>query len=362
MVAKTFTDITYNNKGKVMKKNITFNDVLISPQYSTIKSRKTIDLSTILAPRLELKTPIISAPMDTVTETEMSNALAEVGGLGIIHRYNSIEDQCNLISKVSENLYAGAAIGVTDKAFERATALVNNGCTILCIDVAHGHHILVKNMVQRLRKTFGNTITIIAGNIATAEAYIDMYEWGVDIARVGVGGGSICSTRVQTGHGIPTLQSVLYIAEAKQTYEYRYDLKMPSILADGGIKTSGDIVKALAAGADAVMLGSMLAGSDESPGEVIGKTSENPIKIYRGMASPEAQIDWRGYTSSEEGISATVPYKGSVIPILDSLKKGITSGLSYSGCSSIKEFQQKAQFLQQSESSKTESGTHILNK
>ena len=351
-----------------MKKTITFNDILIAPQYSKIKSRKSISLETNLSDNLSLELPIIGAPMDTVSENEMAQALGEAGGISIIHRYNSIEEQCNLLTKVPANLNVGAAIGTNEEALDRAIALVENGCNLLCVDVAHGHHILVKKIMYQLRLSLGEDITIMAGNIATPEAYIDMFDWGVDIVRVGVGGGSICSTRIQTGHGVPTLQSVIYAHEARKTFQPIHRKKMPTIVADGGIRNSGDIVKALAAGADAVMLGSILSGTDESPGDIV-EMSKHPSlkhtsqkrKIYRGMASKEAQIDWRGYTASEEGISATVPYKGSVKPILDSLRKGIASGLSYSGCLTIEEFQKKAILLQQSESSKTESGTHILN-
>ena len=219
------------------------------------------------------------------------------------------------------------------------------------MDVAHGHHILVKSAIEKLRNLFP-TIHLMAGNIATPEAFKDLESWGVDSIKVGIGGGSICSTRLQTGHGIPTFQSIM-------------DCKMCSpdskvkLIADGGIKNSGDIVKALAAGADFVMLGSILAGTEETPGEIF-HTEDGTTKIYRGMASKEAQRNWKGDYSSNEGISTTIPYKGPVHKILKDLEKGITSGFSYSGAKNVKDLQIKARFIRQTNASCLESGTHIL--
>ena len=343
-----------------MRKTITFNDVLIEPQYSEILTRKNISLESKLSSRITLTLPVISAPMDTVTESQMAVSMANFGGSGIIHRYNSIEDQCNQYIK-SASPSTGAAIGVNDKLNSRALALWNAGCRYFCIDVAHGHHINVREAIFSLRKLFGSKITIMAGNVATPESYLDLASWGADIIRVGVGGGSICSTRLETGHGVPTLQSVLDIADTRRNYS-NTTKRLPTIVADGGIKNAGDIVKAIAAGADAVMLGSMLSGTDETPGGILGGLKDDAVKIYRGMASSEAQMQWRGYTSSEEGISTTVPYKGPVATILRKIEKGMKSGLSYSGALSIPEFQDKAILLYQSLSSQNESFTHILNK
>jgi len=335
----------------MFKKALSFDDVLLVPQASNVKSRSEIDLSRSIG-KIQYSLPIISSPMDTVTESEMAGIMYDRGGLGIIHRYNTIQEQCDLV-KDSSLRVVGAAVGASGDYEDRACALYDAGARVICVDVAHGHHSLVKNALKELRIDFGDEIAIIAGNVATPEAYMDLAEWGADAIRVGIGGGSICSTRIQTGHGMPTFQSVYNCAQA--------DCDIP-IIADGGIKSAGDIVKALAAGADFVMLGSLLAGTDESPGESFLSADGKRYKVYRGMASVEAQRDWRGEARSLEGVSTTIPHKGSVLNILDNLRQNIRSGLSYSGCKNITEFQSSAQFIQQTLSGLTESHTHILNK
>ena len=186
--------------------------------------------------------------------------------------------------------------------------------------------------------------------MATLRGIDDLADWGADSTRVGIGGGSICSTRIQTGHGQPTLASVFECAQSDRG---------ALLIADGGIRTPGDIVKALAAGADAVMLGSMLAGTSESPGKVFLQSGGHSVKAYRGMASQEAQIEWRGRVASDEGVSRFIPFKGSVLPILEKLNKNIRSGLSYSGATNIRELQAKAKFIRQSVSAQIESSTHV---
>ena len=193
----------------------------------------------------------------------------------------------------------------------------------------------------------------MAGNVATLEAFNDLADWGADSVRIGIGGGSICSTRIQTGHGVPTLQSVIDCSKTDRN---------ALLIADGGFKTSGDVVKALAAGADFVMLGSMLAATDESPGETFISADGKRYKVYRGMASKEAQMEWRGKTASLEGVSTTVPYKGSVELILSELEQGIRSGFSYTGARTLAELQSRAQFIKQSSAGQIESSTHILRR
>ena len=336
-----------------MNEGITFDDVLLQPQFSDIKSRKTIDIGNKLSSNY-FRLPIISSPMDTVSGPTMCSAMDEFGGLGIIHRYNTIEQQVTLLRKAKHNnqqIRIGAAIGITGDFLERAVALYHNGVNVICLDVAHGHHITMKKALEKICSLYKGKVHIMAGNVATLNAFNDLADWGADSIRVGIGGGSICSTRIQTGHGVPTLQSIIDCSTSDR------DVKL---IADGGIKTSGDIVKAIAAGADFVMLGSLLAGTRESPGEMIVSSTGESVKVYRGMASEEAQKDWRGKANSLEGISATVPYKGSVEKVLSKLSKGIKSGFSYSGARSIAEFQSKSIFLKQSVSSRVESSTHIL--
>ncbi len=334
-----------------MKEGISFDDVLLEPQYSDISSRKEIVLKnnlTIDNINIPFKLPVISSPMDTVTETQMALSLASQGGLGIVHRYNTIEEQCNIVKFAHPYGVVGAAIGITGDYHERAFELVKSGAEVLCLDVAHGHHKMVKEALTKLKKEF-SFVHIMAGNVATLRAFDDLADWGADSIRCGIGGGSICTTRIQTGHGKPTLQTILECSKSDR------DVKL---IADGGIKNSGDIVKALAAGADFVMLGSLLAGTDEAPGETIIQKGVK-YKVYRGMASKEAQFDWRGRTSSLEGVASVVPYKGSVANILGDLEKGIRSGLSYSGARTLEEFQSKAILTTQTPAGQFESSAHI---
>jgi IMP dehydrogenase len=373
-----------------MKNSVCFDDVLLVPRYSTIRSRSDINLSVKLENVTQpLRSPIISSPMDTITESAMALAMLRRGSLGIIHRFNDVSTQANMVSDVYEkfeeencNMISSiaAAIGVSGDYFERAQALYRAGARILCVDIAHGHHILMKDALQALRREFGDKVHLMAGNVATREGFEALADWGANSVRVGIGGGSICSTRIQTGHGMPTLQSVLECSSSDRD---------ALIIADGGIRTSGDMVKALAAGADMVMVGALLSGTAETPGDVHNESTSNTqvyevimtdegtpewspeytgiisgrkYKQYRGMASQEAQIAWRGYGSSEEGVATTVDYKGPVAPILDSLERGIRSGLSYSDAMTIADLQARSVFTKQTFSGVSESSTHILNK
>ena len=345
---------------RIKKKAVSFDDVLLVPKHSKIESRSSIDLSVDTQNISNLRTPIFSAPMDTVTEADMAIQLAQYGGIGVIHRYNTPSDQQQIVSQVCDHLEdvaahgyknVGIAVGVSGDYLMRAKLGFSSGARLICVDVAHGDHILAENAVRTLRKEFGNAVHIMAGNVATLHGLNTLADAGANSIRVGIGGGSICSTRIQTGHGVPTLQSVLDCAETDRDC---------LIIADGGIKTSGDIVKALAAGADAVMLGSLLAGTNEAPGSTVFKDGHQ-YKTYRGMASVEAQIDWRGHAASEEGVSTVIPAKGPVSKTLDRLIKGIKSGLSYSGAESITEFQSKSEFIEITTSGMSESRTHILD-
>jgi IMP dehydrogenase len=330
-------------------KSLAFDDVLLRPQYSNIVTRKDVDLSVEIGTPRSMGLPIFASPMDTVMSVSMAIRVFEAGGRGILHRYCSIDEQVSLL-RSCEGAEVFAAIGVTAGWLDRALALIDNGAAGLCIDVAHGHHKTVVTAVEKLRGILPSGIHLMAGNVATLSGFDALAEAGADSIRVGVGGGSICSTRVQTGHGVPTFQSVLECSESE------YD---SLLIADGGIKNSGDIVKALAAGADAVMLGSMLAGTSESPGEIITNHGSSPVKVYRGMASPEAQVAWHGKYSSNEGVSRTVPLKGPVTTTLYEIDRGIRSGLSYSGARNIRELQAKSDFIIQTSAGAKESSTHI---
>jgi len=330
---------------------LSYDDVLLVPKYSDILSRKEVDLSSNLDNERVLTLPIISSPMDTITESSMANLMASSGGLGIIHRYNSIEMQVQLAYQVKDRDKRAAAIGITGDYLERAQALYEVGVKIFCLDVAHGHHILMQKAIKNLKSLYGD-VHIMAGNVATKKGFEDLSNWGADSIRCNIGSGSICSTRIQTGHGMPGLQTIFECFSADITRDVK-------IIADGGIKNSGDIVKALAAGADLIMIGSLLSGTAETPGQIIHAADGSRKKIYRGMASKEAQRDWKGKYSSNEGVSTTVPAKGSAKQVLEDLDNGIRSGLSYSGARDILELQMDSEFIVQTPSGQSESKTHI---
>ena len=344
-----------------MQELLSYDDVLLKPRYSDIKSRSEVSIGTDLTKGVQLDFPVIASPMDTIAEAAMASALGEHGGTAVVHRYNSPELQARYVSMSRDlsksrgvpDIIIGAAIGITDDFLDRATKLLSAGANYICVDVAHGHHVMMKDALTALRREFGQDLHIMAGNVATLEGVNDLADWGADSVRCNIGGGSICSTRIQTGHGIPGLHTIFDCARTDR------DVK---IIADGGIRNSGDIVKALAAGADAVMCGSLFSGTDESPGKVMEDGDGTRWKVYRGMASKEAQIGWRGRYSSNEGVSTRVPYRGSVSRILEDLDNGIRSGLSYSGARSISELTSVAEFVRQTNSGLSESGTHIRSR
>ena len=337
------------------KEAVTYDDMLIVPQYSDITSRSEVDISSRLGHR-ELRLPIIASPMDTVSGDEMAIAMYRSGGMAVLHRYNTISEQVAMagnVTKVTDwSSQVAAAIGVTGDYLERSEALIATGVDVLCVDVAHGHHSLMKKALTTLREEYDNNIYIIAGNVCTLEGINDLADWGADAVRCNIGGGSICSTRIVTGHGLPGLQTIFDCVKTDR------DVK---IIADGGIKTSGDIVKALAAGADFVMCGSLLAGTTESPGKILNLPDNTRVKEYRGMASKDAQLDWRNKSSTPEGVASYIPFKGSVVDILQDLEGGIKSGLSYSGARNLTELRHRVEWARQTTAGTHESSTHIFS-
>ncbi len=344
-----------------MIESLSYDDVLLKPQYSDIRSRTEVSTQVDLGNGLSLRVPILASPMDTISETAMAVSLGLYGGAAIIHRYNSIQEQADIITLAKEiaqndhnkQIVIGAAVGITDDYLNRAAVLQALGVDFLCVDVAHGHHILMKEALETLRHKLDPSIHIMAGNVATIDGINDLADWGADSVRCNIGGGSICSTRIETGHGVPGFQTILDCAQTDRNV---------TIIADGGIRNSGDMVKALAAGADCIMCGSILSGTDETPGTVFEESDGTRWKTYRGMASKEAQISWRGKFSSHEGVSARVPYRGSVTKILESLERGLRSGLSYSGCRTVSELHSNAEFVRQTSAGLGESKTHILSR
>lgn len=353
---------------------VCFDDVLLVPQHSFISSRSDVNTSTRLGD-IELITPLVSAPMTTVTEGEMAIAIGNLGGAGILHRFGQINDRDLWLASLRSNAYCVPriiSIGLDVKVDMLGIDIAEFGIHGVCIDVAHGDHSNVESLIKDLRVSFPD-LNIIAGSIATGDAAIRLASAGANVLRCGIGGGSLCTTRIQTGHGVPTLQTVMDVSNALEVEGLRgyniitedghediveYDNSYVSIIADGGIRNAGDCVKALAAGADVIMCGSLFASTDEAPGDVIIEDGR-AYKSYKGMASYETQKEKRpGRKPRVEGVSTRVPYRGPVKNIVDDLVAGIRSGLSYSGASNIKELQENAEFIRISPNSLTENKPH----
>ena len=362
---------------KFAKKGLTFDDVLLIPAESHVLPNE-VDLSTQLADNLKLHIPLISAGMDTVTEGPMAIAMALQGGLGVVHKNMSIQAQAGEVANVksvvvpagatkaavddNNRLLVAAAVGVTSDTFERAEALLKAGADAIVIDTAHGHSAGVLRKIAEIRPHFPDA-TLIAGNVATGEATRALFDAGVDVVKVGIGPGSICTTRVVAGVGVPQITAIYDAASVAREYN-------KPIIADGGIKYSGDVVKALAAGGNAVMLGSMLSGTTEAPGEVFEDNGKK-YKAYRGMGSVGAMAQAHGSSDRyfqggvneanklvPEGIEARVEYKGDVSDIVFQIDGGLRSGMGYVGASDIPTLIEKAQFVQITNAGLIESHPH----
>lgn len=337
-------------------KGLTFDDVLLMPKHSEMNSRRTPNLDSKVTKNFILKTPIISANMDTVTGPEMAIKMAELGGLGILHRFMSPEEQVrdvkNMLLKIRPlGLPVAASIGVKEEGMKRADMLADAGVDIFTIDIAHGDSVMMLEVLDYVKKKYPQ-IDVIAGNTAMPDGVRRLIDHGADAVKIGIGPGSMCTTRIITGCGVPQLTAIaMCVLEATKS-------GVP-VIADGGIKTSGDIVKAFAAGAQTVMLGSMLSGCVETPGEI-----EGGRKRYRGMASKDAQVSWRGELPkgmAAEGEARWVPCKGSVENIVHELCGGIRSGMTYVNANTIAEIHQNGLFMEMTSSGMMESKPHGLN-
>ena len=329
-----------------IRTGLTFDDVLIVPRRSAIRSRQDVSVCTRLSRRIELGIPVVAANMDTVCEHEMAVAMARLGGIGIVHRFMPIgaqADQIDMVKDAGADLVVGAAVGTDRDMLERAKALVAAGADALVLDIAHGHSDHAIDGVRALKDHFAD-IDVVAGNVATYDGAADLADAGADAVKVGVGPGGVCTTRTVAGVGVPQLTAIVDIAP----------VGVP-VIADGGIRSSGDIAKALAAGASTVMVGSMLAGTKESPGEV-EQGSAGLQKRIRGMASFEAvqaRADRAGEDLDEEylsyrapeGVEGTVPYKGEVSKLVHQLMAGLRSAMSYTNARTLAEFWELAEFM-----------------
>jgi len=398
-----------------MKKYLTYDDVNIVPKYSELESRENVKLNTRFTKNTELTIPIVSSPMDTVTELDMAKEMLDWGGTGVIHRFNTIEEQSKIMqklhrewnsffsigdmneTKIPKTLIEArkdyyetngrpndkesqedfddyikfvkdrldmdkrwrkkplcAAIGVTGDYLERAEELVINGCNVILIDVAHGHHNLVGDAIGKIKKNISG-VEVIAGSIATRYAAKYLCEKGVDGIRVGVGNGSLCETRIRTGVGLPQVTALLDVCSVADDYDV-------PVIADGGIRNVGDVCKGLGCGADSVMLGSLLAGTKETPGDItkVGEwPNERLYKKYRGSASIDSKSD-RGEYNNIEGNSKIIPYKGKVKRILSDIRDGLSSSFSYVGARDILDFQSKCEFVRVTQAGTIEAKPHLL--
>ena len=346
-----------------IKDSLTFDDVTLIPQYSSVLPTETIT-NCKLSKNLNLQIPLLSSAMDTVTESKMAIAISKSGGIGVIHRNLSIEKQVVEVQKVKRsNCLVGAAIGVSSRDLERAEELSRIKTDLIVIDTAHGHTKKVLTMIKKIKKKLKNSV-LCAGNIATGKAAKFLADNGVDIVKVGIGPGSICTTRLVAGIGVPQLSAVIDVKKALKKYNTK-------IISDGGIKFSGDLAKAIAAGADAIMIGSLFSGTKESPGKIIrykGKLYKN----FRGMGSVGAMNAGsadRYYQKKNknikkyvpEGVEGMVKFKGSVKEIIYNLVGGLKSSMGYMGAKTIKDLQKKGQFLKISKAGFYESMVHNVD-
>ena len=338
--------------------NICFDDILLVPKASDVISRRDVDLSMSIgfdSRKIDLYLPIIAAPMDTVCESDAALVMAQYGGLGIIHRFSKDAEQNWHVNEVaSRKFMVGAAVGVsnTQSVLPKVESLIISGARVILVDAANGHNVLTVNTVREIRRAFPD-VHIMSGNVSTWDGFLALSAAGADSIRVGIGGGSMCTTRIATGHGMPTLSSIM------EVYEMQERLNLPtSIIADGGIRNSGDATKAFAAGADAVMLGNALAAHNESPGKVVERDGKS-YKVVRGMASEEVQKAY-GKTNYVEGVSTEKLLRGSLGDTLDKFRAGISSGCSYSGTYSLSDLQLFSEFIKVTTNSVKESNAHGL--
>ena len=350
---------------KVVLLGLTYDDVLLLPDESDVVPSE-VNTRTRLTRNIDIDIPVISSAMDTVTEARMAIAMAKAGGIGIIHRNLSIEDQVKNVIEAKKSGLAGAAVGVGEDGFARAGALIDAGVDVVVVDTAHGHHRAVLDAVARIRKAFPD-INIIGGNIATRAGAQALINAGVDAVKVGVGPGSICTTRVVAGVGVPQVTAIM------EAHKACVKAGIP-LIADGGLQFSGDIVKAIVAGADTVMLGSLLAGTDESPGEVL-EINGMKYKGYRGMGSlgaMQSRGEQKSYSKDRymqddvlaedklvpEGIEGKVAARGPVSTVVHQLVGGLRSGMGYAGAPTIADLQKNGRLIQITAAGLQESHPH----
>jgi len=334
---------------------LTYDDVLLVPSYNHWESRKVVNISMrCKMDKLSLELPLMTANMDTITGSEMANFIGAKGGIGVLHRFLSTEDNVRMFQQCAYPTFV--SIGCMEADLERAEALRDAGAGLFCVDVAHAHARYVGRTLKRIREMLGDNACIMAGNVATYAGADYLASCSADIVKVGIGGGSVCTTRLKTGFGVPNLTAIKNCSRVDR-----------SLVADGGIRYPGDIVKALAFGADFVMVGSMLAGTRPTPGPVTEETgpdgSVRRVKTYRGMASSEAQMAFHGVIAewkTAEGVAAEVPYREDEDDIIADIIGGLRSGLTYGGAATIGELQRKLDYIEITQAARVESLPHRI--
>jgi IMP dehydrogenase len=334
-----------------MTQAFTYDDVLLIPSYNHWESRKVVDVSVSdRRGKITLQLPVMTANMDTITESAMADYIGAKGGLGVLHRFMSIERNVEMFASCKYGTMV--SVGCSEKELERVEALRDAGAALFNVDVAHAHARYVGTTLKRIRKMVGENACLMAGNVATYAGADYLASCSADIIKVGIGGGSVCTTRIKTGFGVPNLTAIRNCSRVDR-----------SIVADGGIRTPGDIVKALAFGADFVMVGSMLAGTRPTPGPVHSRKDGTKFKAYRGMASSEVADEYHGGMAewkTAEGVAAEVPYRETEDEIVADIIGGLRSGMTYGGAASIMELQRKLDFVVITPAGKVESMAHRL--
>tara|TARA_Y100000310_G_C20694211_1_gene824336 strand:- start:3096 stop:4136 length:1041 start_codon:yes stop_codon:yes gene_type:complete len=344
---------------RIIDKGYSFDDVLIVPKYNKIRSRRNVEFKTKVTKNYSIDIPLIAANMDSICESQMAISLGNLGGLGIIHRFMTIKKQAEEIKKIKKHkLVTAAAIGIKDLE-KRVEALIEAGIDILVIDIAHGHSKYAGKTLDYIKENYPQ-VDVMAGNIATKDAAEYFLSKGADAVKVGIGPGSVCTTRIMAGAGVPQVTAIMDVYEATKG-------EIP-ICADGGIREPGDVVKALGAGANTAMLGYVIAGTDETPGKISEENGQK-FKSYRGMASFDASIkklELDGEKHKEiiniEGEKTIIPYKGPVEPIIKKFIGGLASGMTYIGAKEMKNLVGKADFVYLTSAGRAKSKAHAIEK
>ena len=336
-----------------MSEALTYDDILLVPSYNHWESRKVVDTSvTDRSGLLNLEIPVMTSNMDTITGSEMANFICSKGGIGVLHRFMSVEENVEMLKKCQQPVFV--SVGCSDDDLQRAESLRDSGAGFFCIDVAHAHAKYVGRTLKNLRDMLGKETCIMAGNVATYAGADYLASCGADIVKVGIGGGSVCTTRIKTGFGVPNLTAIKDCSRVDR-----------SVVADGGIRNPGDVVKAIAFGADFIMIGSLLAGTRPTPGDIISKTTEDgceiKVKMYRGMASSEVHEEYHGGLAdwkTAEGISVEVEFRETEETIIADIVGGLRSGMTYAGAATIRELQRKLDYVRITNAARIENLPH----